>query len=292
MTISATTFGKALRAKYPNAQAALKALGLDENFLSRENLMATNKAPSKFANFAMQLVANALAPILAKDAKIDLMPVFKDVTAKTFKAAPVKMALDSALRGKIAADAAVGMGHVAQMLDHIESVAGESRDESVSPEEHAAMEAAAHGESSLGIPKKVGEEFAKKDEGAGDKKFGWDEEKVEGFKQFLRDQGMSEADIAGAMDALGLPANGVEGGMGGALSGRHAEDRMKRLAHDSAMRERDRVDCEALLPEVARISHDIGDAMPELPPPSMSGDAAADFAARFPGAARIGTSPF
>jgi hypothetical protein len=204
-------FGDALRKKFKTPQALVEALGLDENLLSRENLMATNKAPSKFANFAMQLVANAVAPVLAKDAKIDLMPVFKDVTAKSFKAAPIKLALDSALKGKLAADAEVGMGHVASILDHIEHVAGEGRDESVSPEEHKAMEAAAHGESKLGIPKKVGEEFAKKDEGAGDKKFGWDEEKVEGFKKYMRDNGVSEDDVMGACDALGLGAARMPG---------------------------------------------------------------------------------
>ena len=39
----------------------------------------------------------------------------------------------------------------------------EATDESVSPEQHRAMEAAAHGKSALGIPKSVGEEFVKKD---------------------------------------------------------------------------------------------------------------------------------
>lgn len=35
---------------------------------------------------------------------------------------------------------------------------------SKSPAQHRAMEAAAHGKSTLGIPKKVGKEFAKADE--------------------------------------------------------------------------------------------------------------------------------
>lgn len=39
----------------------------------------------------------------------------------------------------------------------------EATDESVSPEQHRAMEAAAHGKSALGIPKSAGEEFVKKD---------------------------------------------------------------------------------------------------------------------------------
>jgi hypothetical protein len=36
---------------------------------------------------------------------------------------------------------------------------------SVSSKQHRAMEAAAHGHSTLGIPKNVGKEFAKADEG-------------------------------------------------------------------------------------------------------------------------------
>lgn len=41
----------------------------------------------------------------------------------------------------------------------------EAMDKSVSEEQHRAMEAAAHGESTLGIPKTVGEEFVEKDAG-------------------------------------------------------------------------------------------------------------------------------
>lgn len=40
-----------------------------------------------------------------------------------------------------------------------------AEDKSVSEAQHRAMEAAAHGKSTLGIPKKVGEEFVKRDEG-------------------------------------------------------------------------------------------------------------------------------
>ena len=83
---------------------------------------------------------------------------------------------------------------------------------SVSPEQHKAMEAAAHGESNLGIPKKVGAEFAEKDDKAEDKKFGWDEEKVEGFKKYMRENGVGEDEIAGACDALGLGAARMPGG--------------------------------------------------------------------------------
>lgn len=276
MTISAASspLARALNEKFGRGPGSrrkvLAALGIDESLLSGEA-----KAPSKFANFAMQLVANAIAPVLAKDAKIDLMPVFKDVTAKSFKAAPLKLALDSALKGKLAADAEAGMGHVAQMLDHIEHVAGEGRDESISPEEHKAMEAAAHGESALGIPKK-----------AGDRKFGWDEETVEKFKDFLRDLGMDENDIVGACDALGLPKNATEGGMGGAF----AEDQMRRLAHDSAIRSRDVADLNDRLPEISRVGFVMGDQEVVAPPTAAAIAAISDFARGV--AERVATTPF
>jgi hypothetical protein len=52
------------------------------------------------------------------------------------------------------------------MLDQFEHVnEPKSLDESVSKEQHGAMEAAAHGHSNLGIPKEVGKEFSDADKG-------------------------------------------------------------------------------------------------------------------------------
>ena len=161
------------------------------------------KAPTKFANTALQLTAAVVGPMLAKDQKIDLMPIFAGLTLKNFDKKKIKMALDGALKGKLAKDAEPNMGHVASMLDHIEHMSKpEVADESVSKEQHNAMEAAAHGTSNIGIPKAVGEEFSRADKG---KTF--DEE---GFKNFLKGKGVSDEDIEAACDML--PENDMEGG--------------------------------------------------------------------------------
>ena len=189
-----------LSKRFGTPQAVLKALGIDEALL-KEQQMA--KAPTKFANTALQLTAAVVGPMLAKDQKIDLMPIFAGLTLKNFDKKKIKMALDGALKGKLAKDAEPNMGHVASMLDHIEHMTKpEVADESVSKEQHNAMEAAAHGTSNIGIPKMVGEEFSKADTG---KTF--DEE---GFKNFLKGKGVSDEDIEAACDML--PENDMEGG--------------------------------------------------------------------------------
>jgi hypothetical protein len=128
---------------------------------SAEKIMAK---PTKFASLAIMLASTAVRPVLAKDAKVDLMPVFKDVTAKTWDPKKITLALDKALDGKLrkgAHDAT--MKQIADLMEHIPGQ--ENMDESVSEPQHKAMEAAAHGNSTLGIPEKVGKEFAKADEG-------------------------------------------------------------------------------------------------------------------------------
>ena len=158
---------------------------------SMENLMSK---PTRFAANALLLTAGYLNPVLAKDAKINLLPIFKDIKRKDFKAKPVIMALDAALKGKLAQDA--DMSHVAEMLDHLEHSKGEAgEDESVSEPQHKAMEAAAHGNSTLGIPKKVGAEFANADKG---KAFD-----AEPLKAFLKEKGMGDEDIKAACDMVG-----------------------------------------------------------------------------------------
>jgi hypothetical protein len=91
-------------------------------------------------------------------------------------------------------------------------------------------------------------------------------------KEFLRNKGMSEDDIMGACDALtsAMPKNGTQNG-GGAFSGRHAEDRMRRMAHDSELRERGRADCEQMFPHLAHVGFAHGDQPPESPPPRGTG---------------------
>ena len=186
-----TTLRDELKKKYSSPQAVLKALGIDQALL-KEHTMAK---PTKFASTALQLTAAVVGPLLAKDQKVDLMPIFKDLTLKNFDKKKIKMALDGALKGKMAKDAEPSMSHVASMLDHIEHMSKpEVADESASKEQHNAMEAAAHGTSNLGIPKKVGEEFSQADKG---KTFD-----AEGFRNFLKEKGVGDEDIEAACDMV------------------------------------------------------------------------------------------
>jgi chemotaxis protein histidine kinase CheA len=174
--------GIALREKFKTPGDALKALGLDESLIkaSTENLMSK---PTRFAANTLLLTAGYLAPLLAKDAKIDLMPIFKDVTRKSFKAKPITMALDGALKGKLAKDADIS--HVAEMLDHLERAKPEEgADEAASEPEKKAMEKAA---------------------AAGDAEEDDDKDKAydaEPFKAFLKEKGVNDEDIAKAMDMM------------------------------------------------------------------------------------------
>lgn len=164
---------------------------------STEHLLMTK--PTRLANIALQLTARAVRPILAKDAKIDLMPVFKDITSKNFKSKELVIALDSALKGKLAKDAS--MQHVVDMLDALQGVTGEKgADESVSEEQHKAMEAAANGESKLGIPEKVGKEFTSKDAN------------IDGLKEYLKGKGVADDVIGEACDMVGsmMPPNALD----------------------------------------------------------------------------------
>jgi hypothetical protein len=182
-----TNLGAALREKFKTPGDALKALGLDESLIKAtpENLMSK---PTRFAANALLLTAGYLAPLLAKDAKIDLMPIFKDVTRKDFKSKSITMALDSALKGKLAKDADIS--HVTEMLDHLERAkADEGADEAASEPEKKAMEKAAS----------AGD--AEEDDGAYD---------AEPFKAFLKEKGVNDADIAKAMDMMPKSAMDAE----------------------------------------------------------------------------------
>lgn len=80
------------------------------------------------------------------------------------------------------------MGALAELLDMVgaaETGAKVENDESVSEEQHKAMEAAANGQSNLGIPEKVGAEFAKADKG-----------KTFDAAEWMRGKGLSDDDIA------------------------------------------------------------------------------------------------
>ena len=143
--------------------------------------------PTRLEFLALTRTARAVNPMLAFDAKVEYAPIFKGLTTKNLKQRkPVIMdELKKALKGKtIAKDANVE--HLAHMLDQFEHVTEpKSLDESVSEPQHKAMEAAAHGSSTLGIPKDVGQEFAKADKG----------KSFDMIRDWAMGKGMSEDDI-------------------------------------------------------------------------------------------------
>lgn len=161
---------------------------------SMENL---KMKPTRFAALTLAMTSAAVAPLLAMDAKLSLpMKSFEGLTRKNFKAnrADVLAAVRKAVDGKLARGIAFDESPVAKVLEALEEMTGEAADESVSEEQHKAMEAAAAGESDLGIPKKVGEEFAEKDKG---KTFD-----AEPLKAFLAEKGLGEDDISNVMSML------------------------------------------------------------------------------------------
>jgi hypothetical protein len=179
----------ALRKKYRTPREALRALGLDEKLLDVKRLAfdGANMKPTRLEFLITTRAARAINPLLAKDAKIEMGPIFKGLTTKNLKERKAKIVTDiaAAIKGKtIAKDASIE--HVAHMLDQLEHVdEPKSLDESVSEPQHKAMEAAAHGQSNLGIPKDVGKEFSEADKG-------------KSFGDMIRDWAMSK-DWAGGM---------------------------------------------------------------------------------------------
>lgn len=201
----------ALRAKFRTPQEVTKvlsqALGLDEALLRKE---ATMK-PTKFASTALHLCSTAVQPFIAKDAKVDLAPAFAGLTRQNFDKGKLKMALDTALKGKIAKDEEPkAVGSLTGMLDHIEHMTSPTvADESVSEAQHNAMGAAAGGKSNLGIPQGVGKEFMKADAGK-------DADPKANLGNFLKEKGVGDEDIAKACDMAFPPKPATEAGMGGA----------------------------------------------------------------------------
>lgn len=183
--------GEALRKKYRTPKEAIIALGLDESLLTipRLALDGAKRMPTRLEYLLVTRAAQGVNPLLAFDKKIELGPIFKGVTTANFKERkPAMLAnLKAALKGNtIAKDASVE--HLAHMLDQFEHVKEpKSLDESVSGEQHRAMEAAAHGHSNLGIPQEVGKEFEQKDKG-------------KSFGDMIRDWAMSKDWSAGMTD--------------------------------------------------------------------------------------------
>jgi hypothetical protein len=191
-----------LRKKYRSPREALRALGLDEQLLDVQRLAldGATMRPNRLQFLAITRAAAVLNPQLAMDAKVDYGPIFKGLTSANIKQRKPTILSDvkKALKGKtIAKDASIeSLAHMLDQFEHVKEP--KSLDESVSAEQHKAMEAAAHGASNLGIPKDVGKEFAEADKG---KTFD-----AEPIKALLREKGMSEDDIEAVAGMLPKPA--------------------------------------------------------------------------------------
>ena len=152
---------------------------------NKETAMSAAKA---IVNRTVSVLALAtyLKPRLAMDAKPAgiIAQVFDGVTGKNFKEQRPVIAkrIKTLYKPLLAKDAS--LEDVEKVLDMLDGHEIDGGDESVSKEQHNAMEAAAHGHSTLDIPKKVGEEFAEADKG---KTF--DEA---GFRSFLAGHGMGD----------------------------------------------------------------------------------------------------
>ena len=213
MTSSRTSHGKIadeLRKRFRTPREALKALGLDQSLLDVPRRLAfdgaTHMRPTKLEFLALKNTAAAINPMLSMDAKVEYGPIFKGLTTANFKRRKPQIVADikRLIKGKtIAKDASVE--HLAHMLDQFEHTEEpKSLDESVSEPQHKAMEAAAHGKSNLGIPKKVGEEFSEKDKGKGfDRK---------SFDEFMKSKGATEDALKSIHDMIRdeLPENALD----------------------------------------------------------------------------------
>jgi hypothetical protein len=194
---------EAMRKKYRTPKDAVRALGLDEALLALDSAEAV-KMPTQFASTTALLVGTAIRPLLKPKAKVDLMPVFKDLTADGFDAKEFQGALDEALKGKLVKGADLKLAYD-NFMPHVEGMAKGS-DESVSAPQHAAMEAAAHGNSTLGIPQSVGKEFAEADKGknfgGGD---GYDAMFMKKAMDWMKSKGMDAAMSAEFAEHMGKP---------------------------------------------------------------------------------------
>lgn len=159
---------------------------------SMESLMSK---PTRIAALAFELTSRAVLPMLAMDQKVNLLPLFNDLTTKNIaqKHKAIVEGVRAHLKGRtIAKDAQ--LDHIEELLTRLEKAPPEDGDESVSEKQHNAMAAAAAGESNLGIPPKVGEEFMDADKG---KTF--DEGS---FRELLKSKGVGEDDLEEVMSAL------------------------------------------------------------------------------------------
>jgi hypothetical protein len=177
-----SALGDALKKKYRTPQEAVRALGLDENILSKESDMA--KA-TRFGEMVLALAGSQIAPLLAQDQKITLSKdLFAPLTSKNFKdgktklLAGVRIAMDGKLKSGVALDAS--MEKIGKAFDDFSSNMG-SMDEPA-PEDKMADEPVVE---AVKAPIESGSTYD-----------------AEPMKAFMRDCGMDEEKIARCMDMM------------------------------------------------------------------------------------------
>ena len=173
------TLRDALRAKFRTPREAIKALGLDERLLEVPRMaLDSGPRPNRLQYLLVTRAARIFNPQLATDAQVDYGALFKGVNSRNLPGRRTTILKDAArmLRGKtITEDASLeSLAHLLDMFEHVKEP--KSLDESVSEPQHNAMAAAAGGQSNLGIPKEVGEEFMKKDDEDEDEEDAHDED--------------------------------------------------------------------------------------------------------------------
>lgn len=211
---------------------------------STENL---NMKPTRLAALTLSLTAAHVAPLLAMDQKLTLdKAVFTGLTSENFQTkkpdiiAAVRKALTGKLHPKIAMDESTN--GLKKLLDALgETVEG--TDESASEEQEAAMEAAAEGESDLGIPQKVGEEFAEEDK----KVASFD---AEPLMSYLKDKGMSQDDLDAVASMLPKPATDAD-------LDDEEDDVAKKKAAAKDMKEKDMVTKQAMDEALAAVKKSV-----------------------------------
>ncbi len=211
---------------------------------STENL---NMKPTRLAALTLSLTAAHVAPLLAMDQKLTLdKAVFTGLTSENFQTkkpdiiAAVRKALTGKLHPKVAMDESTN--GLKKLLDALgETVEG--TDESASEEQEAAMEAAAEGESDLGIPQKVGEEFAEEDK----KATSFD---AEPLMSYLKDKGMSQDDLDAVASMLPKPATDAD-------LDDEEDDVAKKKAAAKDMKEKDMVTKQAMDEALAAVKKSV-----------------------------------
>jgi hypothetical protein len=197
---------EALKRKYKTPEAAVEALGLDASLLKsavvgdsklnqKELNMSTKRILTRKAATAQGALMTWLKPKMAKDAKpLDWGKILGSVTHKNFasKKGAIVAGIKEQTKGRLAKDASVD--GLVELLDGLEKV------ESLEHGDADALET----DPNSGMPMKA--EMSEEDEDET-----MDEDPGEKLKGYLSSKGMSEDDIAGAVDAAGFGPKAEEG---------------------------------------------------------------------------------